>query len=215
MQIRDEAECPNIVLAILPVIVSMVLYAVLGWNVSICVFLGTLVCIALNVKKFSAADWYKSSVKGLLNGVVPTMNFAFMGAIGTVIASTPMYTSMIDALASSDMNPYLLSAVACNVVAFFIGNVNSTYGVVGSSMSPILILMCNAQGLSVANMQRVFLGSCAVLDAMPTSGGVNSICNMFKVPMRQAYPPVFVVSVLLCGIVTFGVMVPLATILPG
>ena len=154
-------------------------------------------------------------VKGLVNGVVPTMNFAFMGAIGTVISATPMYNALIEYLGQSSMNPYMLTAISTNVIAFFIGAVVPTYNVVGASMAPVLTQLCMSQGLSIANLQRIFVLSPCIFDSLPSSGGINSLCAMFKVPMRKTYPPIFVVGVVLTAIAVFGVSVPLAGILPG
>lgn len=213
--IREEKDCPNIIVAILPICVSVILYSAVGWHIAVCVFIGSLLCIAMSVKQFKAKEWYDISLKGLVNGVVPTMNFAFMGAIGTVISATPMYNALIEYLGQSSMNPYMLTAISTNVIAFFIGAVVPTYNVVGASMAPVLTQLCMSQGLSIANLQRIFVLSPCIFDSLPSSGGINSLCAMFKVPMRKTYPPIFVVGVVLTAIAVFGVSVPLAGILPG
>lgn len=213
--IRDEKDCPHILVAILPIVVSVVLYSAVGWHIAVCVFIVALLCIALNFKQFKAKEWYEISLKGVVGGIVPTMNFAFMGAIGAVISATPMYSSLIEYLGQSSMNPYMLTAVSTNVIAFFIGAVVPTYNVVGTSLAPVLTQLCMNQGLSVANLQRVFVLAPCIFDSLPSSGGINSLCAMFKVPMRKTYPPIFVVGVVLTAISVFGVAIPLAGILPG
>lgn len=186
---------PNPLVALLPVVVVLVLYNGFKIDVAFSLVIGTLLCILLRAKNFTAKEWLKHCEAGCRRCFVPMLQVCAMSGLGAVVALTPAYGALISGIQSSNINPYLLCFFGANLMA---GACGSGQGGLAALIPAITNLLQGyaTRGYSMGNMARMMAVGCVGLDTLPNNGFLNGAVSLCETTMEKSYKPVFVVTVL-------------------
>jgi len=207
---EEKKTYPPIIRAIIPCIVLLLLYNLGGLNVAVALGLSTLLAIALEYKTHDLRGWFKVLQEGLLNGLEPLCNLAFIAGFGAVVAMTPFYKSIINWVSHTTIHPYILALFGCNLVAFCLGSAGSALSTVLPNVLPLYQDYVQNFGLDMGNLHRLSVIGSIGLDSLPHNGSIIACCKLFNTTPKKSYFPVFICCTVITIIAGFAIALPLA-----
>ncbi len=209
--ILPSDELPSIVQAMIPIIVCIVLFNVVHLNIAISMFLSTVVAVAVMFRRFNPREWFEVASEGARNGCIPMGNLAIMGGFAAVASQTSVYTFLTDFFLHSSLHPYLLSALAGAVFAFFLGSSSASVSMVMTTISKVF-LSYGERGYDLGNVHRLLAMGSGGPDTLPHAGSIVTMNYLFDTSHKESYWPVFVTCTVIPLAATFAVAVPLAVL---
>lgn len=123
---------------------------------------------------------------------------------GAVVAATPAFQSVTDAVLNLSGRPLLIAGIATMLMA---GAMNSSSGSM-AIVCPILGEKFLAMGVNAEALHHVIVVASSTLDSTPQSGFVCNILNFSHATHKQGYWHVCVVSVI-APTLEFLLLIPL------
>lgn len=200
--VKKEKDLPNVILAILPLVLVIVLLNVLGqfMNPTIALLIGLIVGIAdacITMHKYLKEFW-GSLAEGAQNSLVAIANTCAVVGFGSVAAAVPAFDSVVQALVQTPGPPLLGLAIGVTLICGITGSASGGLGIA----LPILAPIYTAQGLDPGAMHRISALASGGLDSLPHNGYVvttiRAICGEEH---KRAYKPIFILSVVIPSIV--------------
>ena len=118
---------------------------------------------------------------------------AVMG-FGGVFTSTAAYSHVIGFLTSIPGTPLISCALSTTLMSCVTGSATSGINITLNSMGPIWLSQVSS-AVPAAAFSRVCGLSSLVFDSMPYNGAINGLCYGMGAKMRDAYIPIFWVTV--------------------
>ncbi|GAA0345249.1 GntP family permease [Oceanobacillus oncorhynchi subsp. oncorhynchi] len=200
---KNESQVlPNIVVAILPLFLVIVLLNILGqfMNPTTALLIALIVGIAvscLTMNKFLKEFW-SSMAEGTQNALVALANTCAVVGFGSVAAEVSAFDTLITGLVNLPGPPLLGLAIGVTVICGITGSASGGLGIALPILAPIYL----AQGVDPGAMHRVSALASGGLDSLPHNGvvvtTVRAICGETH---SRAYKPVFLVSIIVPSIV--------------
>ena len=199
---NESQALPNIVVAILPLFLVIVLLNILGqfMNPTTALLIALIVGIAvscLTMLKFLKEFW-SSMAAGTQNALVALANTCAVVGFGSVAAEVSAFDTLITGLVNLPGPPLLGLAIGVTVICGITGSASGGLGIALPILAPIYL----AQGVDPAAMHRVSALASGGLDSLPHNGvvvtTVRAICGETH---SRAYKPVFLVSIIVPSIV--------------
>jgi len=200
--VKKEKDLPNVILAILPLVLVIVLLNVLGqfMNPTIALLIGLIVGIAdacITMHKYLKEFW-GSLAEGAQNSLVAIANTCAVVGFGSVAAAVPAFDSVVQTLIEAPIPPLLGLAVGVTLICGITGSASGGLGIALPILSPIYL----AQGVDPGAMHRISALASGGLDSLPHNGYVvttiRAICGEEH---KRAYKPIFILSVVIPSIV--------------
>ena len=204
---KESTDLPSFFVSVLPIVavIAIAMVCQLGFAINpyaACVvaqFIGIFFCIALNFKRLTGAV-AKTIAEGALTSCVPLLQTCMVVGFATVVTATPVYTALMDAVLSWNMNPYLLCVLGTMLFACI-----SADPISGISLSgQMLATRCIELGGNAALLHRLTLAASTTFDSMPYSGNLNVTMNFLGLTHKEAYKQIVVVQI---GVTTFYTIV--------
>lgn len=200
---KDEG-LPNIIIAILPLALVIVLLNVLGqfMNPTIALLIALTVGIidaCVTMHKFLREFWQSLAV-GAQNSLVALANTCAVVGFGSVAAEVPAFDILVDSLVNMPGPPLLGLAVGVTLICGITGSASGGLGIALPILAPIYM----NQGLDPGAMHRISALASGGLDSLPHNGyivtTIRAICGEEH---KRSYKPIFMLSVVLPTIVLF------------
>ncbi|MBP2077221.1 GntP family permease [Oceanobacillus polygoni] len=191
-------DLPNVVVAIIPLALVIVLLNILGQFMNpttallIALTVGiTVSCLAMH--KFLTEFW-GSLATGTQNALVALANTCAVVGFGSVAAQVSAFDMLINGLINMPGPPLLGLAVGVTVICGITGSASGGLGIALPILAPIYM----SQGLDPGSMHRISALASGGLDSLPHNGyvvtTVRAICGETH---SRAYKPIFLVSIIL------------------
>ena len=193
---------PNIIVAILPLILVVAFLNIFGqfMNATVSLLLALIIGIGaacIMMWKFLADLWEALAV-GTQNSLVALANTCAVVGFGSVAAGSSAFGKLVDGLVAMPGPPLLGLAIGVTVICAITGSASGGLGIALPILAPIYL----AQGLDPGAMHRVSALASGGLDSMPHNGyivtTIRSICGETH---KRSYKPIFVLSVLIPTVV--------------
>jgi len=202
-----ETKTPNIILALIPLVVIFVLFNVFEFNNAIAVLIGTVLTFILcfpqikaNAPKNDILAFLKTALnRGVVNSSKVTIACISVVGFGSAVTSTETFMALANKLTSVNAGGYFIFATA---ICLLVGLMANSIGGIQIGL-PILAQPFIAKGLSATGMHRIAMYAASTFDSLPISMFVIMCHDVSGVKLKDGYKPVFVISVLIPLICTY------------
>ena len=206
-----DKKTPHWVLAVIPILSTLITFNALGWDILVAMALNIVLSLIFFFNYYGGL----SGLKKLLEPVggqatMLVLQVGLLGAIGAVVAASPAFPVLTDALLNMPV-PGLFKVVIA--IALLTGAAGS--GPAGLSATlPYMSDMFTQMGINLNALHRVSVFASQTLDTLPTNPGYIIATGIAEVPIRDSYRYVFITTVLNTTVVAFLVALML-TIVPS
>lgn len=190
---QTEEKYPNLVVALLPIVILLLAVNALGLKPETGVLVGIIAGIIfyfpyLPKDKKTIFGSLGDAISGTL-GMMASIGSAT--AFGAIITSTAAYGRIIPSLVNMGGNPLLAAAVITTVMA---GVAASAGGGLSIAM-PMLAETFLPLGVNPQALHRIAALACCGLDTLPHNGAVTGILFHSHTTLKEGYDNIFVCSV--------------------
>lgn len=201
---------PNFGVALIPMVLLFLAFNLLKLHIVPCLVICNLLTIGLFWNQLRG-----KGLKGLLSvaateSVPMTMSVSAVTGFGTIITTSEAFQTLLNALTSIDANPVIICWISIALLAFLTGGC-STCQLIGL---PLIAPRLEAMGLSLSIIHRVSTFASTNLDTMPYCGSVLMLLPMSHLKLKDAYPAMFITTVLSTTIGTAAVVI-VCILFPG
>ena len=165
------------------------------WSVEVAMIAAILITILLAPKPVikGFTEGMKSAMSASLLAI---MNTASEFGYGSIIAALPGFLFMVEIFKGLSANPLITEAITVNVLCGIVGSASGGIAISMAAMSEMFIEMANAANIPLEVVHRIATISSCGLDSLPHNGAVITAMFVTGLTHRQAYPPIFVISVI-------------------
>jgi H+/gluconate symporter-like permease len=164
------------------------------WSVLSALVAASLLALVLNRGHIAAPG--KTLSKGAEAALLPVFNTASLVGFGAVVAASPGFAAIRDALDSMAGGNLALSlAVAGGTLAAVTGSASGGMSIALDMLGADFLARARVEGVDPALLHRVVAVATGGLDTLPHNGAVVTLLGICGMTHRQAYGDIFVVSV--------------------
>lgn len=175
-----KEELPNLILAILPMLVMVVLCAVFSVQVELSLVIGILLCIICYYKNLKKQVLTAVISNGIVASLSPLINVCASAAVGTVIKAVVGFTVVTNIMS---MFAPLYSGVGLGVLgSIIVASSTSTVPAFGSMMHEAF----TQAGLSAGVSHRLLVIATNVASIPPHNAAVVNASSVAKIPYKKA-----------------------------
>lgn len=190
-------ELPNIFIALLPIIVTLVTLNILKMAVFIALSLGIITCIVVMYKYIP--NLIETLDEGAKGAGLPVLTTCAVVGFGSVVASVPGFNTLTEAIISGiPGSPYISWTLSVNALAGVTGSASGGMGIALEALAPKFLEM----GLNPEGLHRLCSIAACGLDTLPHNGAVVTILSIFGIKYKEGYRHMFIITVLLTVIAT-------------
>lgn len=191
-----EGKKPNALVALIPMIVTLGLYAGFKMAIEPALIIGIIVALVIFYPYIPKEPSRYESIKsfmhvGFQQSLPTTAAMAGIQGFSAVFKLTAAYTAMIGGITSMEMSPVFLVIIMVGALSCILA-ANATALVVAL---PILQPLVGSMGMSMAALHRIAAFTGSVLDTVPWSGTINLAATMTETTVKDDYPSIFVATV--------------------
>lgn len=197
----EEAK-PKVLISMLPIMVLFVLFNVFKMNINICLVGSVILALLLFWPQLKHRNIREILSSGAESGVPMCLTVGAICGFAAVVTHTEAFQLIVNTLVSIALPPIVICAVVIALMAMITG---------GSSTSqlialPLIAPKLEALGLPTGIIHRVSCFAATTLDTMPYSGSILMLLPMTNLKLKEAYPAMFVTTVVANTIGTLVVM---------
>lgn len=204
---------PNIFIAIIPLALVFIMYAIIGWSIGISLSLSTVIALILFAPYLNKDS---NQIKNVLQNGVQTGTYVFFLLSSTlgfasVIQSTSVFidlTNYVQALVNTNGSPFIVATV----VVFWTLVTASPPAALQLGL-PAFLPSIQLNTINANAVHRISVFATTTFETMPYSGAVIAAIQMSNTTHKEAYRPLFVCTVFLPLIATY-ILALLYTIFP-
>ena len=145
------------------------------------------------VGKKGLAHPFQTCVRGIQGSLIPVVFISIVVGYGSAVQATPVFSWLVQQVLSMDMNPYLLTFVAVNLLAGM--TANGTGGVT-LFMQNFGDTILNNPAVNLGALHRIAAISGSGFDSLPHNGAIAFQLSVFKLSYKDGYFQQFMMSVL-------------------
>lgn len=215
----DEHILPNGLLALVPLIVSLIIINVKVNGSQIVptpfgVFLGAVLAWIM-LRRYKAADsgsFVELCGNGIKNAIAAAANTSAVVGFGSVVSATVGFPVICKAIENIPGPPLVAVAIATTVIAGICGSGSGGLGIAAPIMKSIFV---DTGLVNVNVLHRMMMVASSGLDSLPHNGFVVTVINgVCGETHKEAYMPVFWLTVIV-PLVATSVGVILFTLFPN
>jgi H+/gluconate symporter-like permease len=189
-EVRGEDEMPSFMSALFPVLFVVVVCIILirGFNMDsthaivITQVLAALYLIIFEGKHIHEDKWGMTQ-KTILPALTPLVGTSAVVGFGAVVATTSAFDSVIAAINSIDMNPYITTYVAVILISAISADCMGGVSIFMATLGPQML----AAGVNPSPLHRLVALSSATFDSLPHNGSVNMNLTVFQLTHKEGY----------------------------
>ena len=204
---EGRADLPHWGIAFLPIILILVLFNVVKWNVVPSVFAGVALAAILMFKyvKGGLNEWVKVFNKGAADSGVAILNTAIVVGFGGVVQNTQGFTDLVAALKGMSMSPLVFVMITVAVCAGACGSASGGMGVAFNALTDTYL----ALGAKLPYVHRIAAIAAGTLDTLPHQGAQITLLGICKLTHKEAYFDIAITQILI-PFITCGIFILLA-----
>lgn len=188
---QNQGALPNFWASLAPMIVPLVLINYFKVNITIGLLVACIVALVIFWKNLP--DVKKTLNTGLQDGIMPGVTVGMVVGIAKVITATVAFASFKTWIMALAIPGLYKLFIVINGIAFMTGSGTGAMTMALEMFSKDFLAM----GFNPEIIHRVVGISCLGLDTMPWNTFVIIAISLCGVSYRKAYPPIFMVSVVL------------------
>lgn len=194
---HDEAELPNGIMALIPLIITIILINVKIGGKTILpleagVFVGSVIVFIILNKHQDNKKILDNVGEACRTSVFAISNTCAVVGFGAVVKASLAFPVVVNAMVNIPGPEFVGVAVGTTVIAGITGSASGGLGIAAPLLGPVYL----AKGVAAAALHRTMSISSAALDSLPHNGYIvtvtNGLCNETH---KDAYGPVFWLTV--------------------
>ena len=185
-------EAPNGLLALIPLIVTVICLNLLNIPVEISILIGSVLGLVMFHKYFTKKDMPVMFQEGFTSSLGAIANTAIIVGFGSVVKAVPAFTWLTDNITKIPGSPLIGVAIAVTVIAGITGSASGGLSIAMDSIGPLYV----SRGVLPEAIHRISSIASGALDSMPWNGYVVTLLNVIGITHKEGYFPVFVTTVL-------------------
>lgn len=189
----DVSKLPNAWVSFLPLIVTVICLNAFKFPVEVSVLLGVITGMIIFYNKLNVKDFPKLFGRGATGAISAISNTCAVVGFGSVVKNIPAFQILIDAVTHLPGPALVGAAVAVTVICGITGSASGGLGIAIPIVGPIYMDM----GVNIHALHRVTAIASGALDSMPHNGYIVTLLNLCGTNHREAYMPVFNLTVVL------------------
>ena len=205
-----NAKTPSGMLALVPLIVSVVCLNLLKIPVELSILIGVILAYVMFIKFLDVKSTGKYFQDGLQSCISAIMNTAIIVGFGTAVKAVPAFTWLTANIVNIPGPALVGVALSVTIICGITGSASGGLGIVVPAIAPIYL----ERGIVPEAAHRVASVASGALDSMPWNGYVVTLLSICKLTHKEGYFPVFVTTVLVPSLGT-AVAIILFTLFPG
>ena len=206
----ENAVLPNPIVSLIPLISIFVLFNVCKLNISLACGVGALLSAVLFYKQAGGVSkLFKHINEGATAATSSLLLIAAVVGFGAVVSATQGYQTILNGLLGLSMSPSLKLIICIVVFAAIAGSPTTAVGMTLPTLGPVF----QSMGASLGTVHRISVFAATITDSLPCSGGVIMGVNMSGRSMKEAYPGIFISTMLATAVGT--VVVTILCSIPG
>ena len=176
---------PNPIVALVPIVVILVLFNIVGLPVETAVFIGVALATILFFPRIEGGinGWIKVFNKGAADSGVSILNTAIVVGFGGVVQNTKGFTDLVNSLQNLDMNPLIFVMITVAVCAGACGSASGGMGVAFNALKDVYA----ALGANFEYVHRIGAIAAGTLDTLPHQGAQITLLGICKCTHTEAY----------------------------
>ena len=220
-------ELPGTVQAFLPIVLLIVLYMLFervsfaGYSLKafnpyapVCtaMIIAIVYLLVLGMTRGQKEILFRSVKSGATEWVGPLLGFSVVVGFGRVIANTPGYAALVDAVTGLRMSPYLSAALSVTLLAGVTGSASGGINIALSSEKLVSSWTSQLSTQSQLNaLHRIISVSSCGLDSLPHCGGILATLDVCQESHATSYRYIFVITVVFT-LIAAALLVTLASL---
>ena len=193
LKLKEGKELPNIVVALLPMIILLVALNGFKLSAELALFVGFIAGLICYAKQIPWKEIWKHLGDGTKDGTGSLFNTAAVVGFGSLVQVTPAFNTLIGSVTKIGGSPLIASALAVTVLAGVCGSGSGGLGIA----LPIIKDYFVPLGVNLEALHRVSALASLGLDSLPHNGLVVSVLNVTENDHRHSYFPIFVTTCLI------------------
>ena len=193
LKLKEGKELPNIVVALLPMIILLVALNGFKLSAELALFVGFIAGLICYAKQIPWKEIWKHLGDGTKDGTGSLFNTAAVVGFGSLVQATPAFDTLIGSVTKIGGSPLIASALAVTVLAGVCGSGSGGLGIA----LPIIKDYFVPLGVNLEALHRVSALASLGLDSLPHNGLVVSVLNVTENDHRHSYFPIFVTTCLI------------------
>ena len=176
---------PNPIVALVPIVVILVLFNIVGLPVETAVFIGVALATILFFTRIEGGinGWIKVFNKGAADSGVSILNTAIVVGFGGVVQNTKGFTDLVNSLQNLDMNPLIFVMITVAVCAGACGSASGGMGVAFNALKDVYASL----GANFEYVHRIGAIAAGTLDTLPHQGAQITLLGICKCTHKEAY----------------------------
>ena len=196
----DDSNLPNPIIAILPIIITLVTLNVFKIDVFFALSLGIISCIVLMYKQIP--NIVRALSEGAANSGLPVIATCAVVGFGSVVASVDGFDIIVDAIINNTPgSPYVSWSLGVTSLAGITASASGGLGIAMEALLPKYMGM----NLNPEALHRLASIATCGLDTLPHNGAIVTILTIFGLTHKEGYKYFFVLSL----------VISLASLIPG
>jgi H+/gluconate symporter-like permease len=189
-----QADLPNWILALLPLIVVVLLLNVAKWEPILSLLVGILAIMLINMKHYKT---FISSVnEGAKGSVMAVINTSAAVGFGSVITAVPEFKDVTNVLLGVSENALVSEALSVQVLAMITGSASGGMGIALQALGDTWYQLSQTTNLSAEALHRI-ASVASGASILPHNGALLTLLAVTGLRHKDAYKDVFVVALII------------------
>lgn len=203
-KVTPDMDRPNFWISAIPIVVLFVLFNIVKMNVVPALIIMNILSIVMFWKQLQGkGGGLKELLSHAASDSVPmTLSICAVTGFGTIITTSETFQQVLDFLSGLDAHPVLICWVVIALLAFLVAGC-STCQIIGL---PLIAPRLQEMGLPLSTIHRISTFASTNLDTMPYCGSVLMLLPISHLKLKEAYPPMFLTTVVSTTIGTAAVV---------
>lgn len=198
---KEDTNLPSFFLSILPLVLIVVLYNVLGaygftGAVETAVFSGILLALIMFYNRIPGVGLMKITKTlntGGTNGVSAIMNTAVVVGFGGVVKQTAGFNQIVESVLNLNISPLWFVAIATGICAGAVGSASGGITIAFSSLKETFLGL----GVNLEYVHRVGVIAAGTLDTLPHQGAQITLLNLCHLTHKEGYLDIAVTQIVI------------------
>lgn len=211
MRVKSNEDLPNPIMALLPLIVTFMLFNFMKLYIGFSIIIGILTALVCFWRYLGGVKLVMGVLgKGVAAACVLCLSSGALAGFGTVVQATETFGQFSIALTNIQGPPLFIVMIAIMLVTAICG---SGPAAIGASL-PMFYDTFVSMGVSMSAVHRIAAFSATTLDTLPTNAGFIAAAGLARSEAKDSYKYVGMCTVVNTTIAT-AVVTLLLTLFPG
>ena len=194
-------DLPNVIIALIPIAVILVLFNGFKVPVEASVFAGVACATILMFNKVPGGvkEWLKVFNKGAADSGVSILNTAIVVGFGGIVQKTQGFQDLVAGLKTWNISPLIFVMLTVAICAGACGSASGGMGVAFNALTDTYVEL----GANLEQVHRIAAIAAGTLDTLPHQGAQITLLGICKMTHKEAYFDIMVTQIIIPFIACF------------